>query len=160
MSASPGWTQPRSAMSLNFGALLDQLVEKYLLSDLDAASFDEFLQGPGDAVVLLVDDPDRSAESWDLAVIFSDLLTAAGGAVRKGLLRPGQSALIQSQFGISRMPALLFLRDGGHVGTIEGLRAWGEFVALCREMRQRPVGRASGIGIAVVAAQGCHQENL
>lgn len=160
MSASPSWTQPRSAMSLNFGALLDQLAEKHRLSDLDAAGFDQFMHAPGEAVVLLVDDPDRAAESWDLAVIFSDLLAAAGGGLRTGLLRPGASAQIQPQFGISRLPALLFLRDGGYVGTIEGLRAWSEFVGLCREMRQRPVGRAPSIGIAVSGTQGCHQEGI
>ena len=156
MNAPPTWTPPRSAMSLNFPALLDRLVAQRGLADLAAEDFDAFAQAPGEAVVLLVEDPERGGEHWDLAVIFCDLLAAAGGGLRTGLLRPEAAVRFQPRFGINRLPALLFLRDGGYVGALEGLRDWSEFVSACREMRKRPLGRVPGIAIAVASSSGCH----
>lgn len=158
MSASATWTPPRSAMSRNFGGLLDRLVAGHHLADLDETGFNAFMEAPGDGVVLFVEDPDKVAESWDLAVIFPDLLAAAGSAPRAGLLRPGEAAKIRPRFGFNRLPALLFLRDGGYVGVIEGLRDWSDFVAECVEMLQKPVSRAPTIGIAVTVdgSSGCH----
>lgn len=157
MTATAAWTPPRSAMSLNFGGLLDRLVAAYGVADLEVAGFQAFMDAPGDGVALLVDEPDRVPESWDLAVIFPELLAAAGASPRAAVLRPAQAPALQARFGIGRLPALLFLRDGGYVGAIEGLRNWTEFVDACREMLQRPAGRAPGIGVAVTAASaGCH----
>ena len=156
MSASQPWAPPRSAMSVNFPALLNRLVAQHGLADLGPESFDAFAQAPGEAVVLLVEDPERGGENWDLAVIFCDLLAASGSGQRTGLLRPPAAAALQPQFGIQRLPALLFLRDGDYVGALEGLRDWSEFVAACREMRQRPISRAPGRVIAVASSPSCH----
>lgn len=147
MSASPIWTPPRSAMSRNFGGLLDSLVARHSMADLDEAGFQAFAEAPGNGVVLFTEEPDKAAESWDLAVIFPDLLAASGAGPRAAVLRPGRSAALQARFGINRLPALLFLRDGGYVGVIEGLRDWGDFVVECAAMLQKPVGRAPMIGM-------------
>lgn len=158
MSASPAWTPPRSAMSQNFSGLLDRLVARHGVADLDEAGFQAFMQAPGEGVVLFTEEPDKAAESWDLTVIFPDLLAASGARPRAAVLRPGQAGALPARFGINRLPALLFLRDGGYVGVIEGLRDWGDFVAECAAMLQKPVGRAPTIGIAVAAAASpsCH----
>lgn len=152
------WTPPRSAMSQNFSGLLDRQVAKHDLADLDAAGFQAFAEAPGNGVVLFTDEPDKVPESWDLAVIFPDLLATADVRPRAALLRPEQARAMQARFGLNRLPALLFLRDGGYVGVIEGLRDWVEFAGEFREVLQRPVGRAPGIGItvAVSAAPSCH----
>lgn len=158
MNETITWTAPRSAMSLNFSGLLDKLVAQHGLADLDAEGVDAFCAQPGDSVLLLVDDPDRVAESWDLAVIFPDLVKACGAVLRAGVLRPAQMPAVQKRYGINRLPALLFLRDGGYVGTIEGLRDWAEFVPAFGDMLQRTVSRAPGIGIPVATAtsSSCH----
>lgn len=157
MSTSPVWTPPRSAMSLKFGGLLDRLVTKNDVADLDEGEFQLFAMSPGPAVVLFTEEPDKVAESWDLAVIFPDLRASAGSPLRAGVLRPGVAGTIQSRYGINRLPALLFLRDGGYVGVIEGLRDWGDFVAEFSAMLQKPVTRVPGVGIAVTTkTTSCH----
>lgn len=157
MSATLNWIPPRSAMSLNFSGLLDKLVAKHGLADMDEAGLDVFIEQPGNTVLLLVDDPDRVAESWDLAVIFPDLVAAAGVPLRAGVFRPEHVPGIQKRYAVNRMPALLFLRDGGYVGVIEGLRDWGEFVTTFQEVLRRPAGRVPGIGVAVtVLSPSCH----
>lgn len=160
MTSSAVWTPPRSAMSNNFSGLLDRLASRHGVADLDETGFQAFMDAPGDGVALLTDEPDKAPESWDLAVIFPDLLAATGAGPRGGVLRPEQARALLGRFGVNRLPALLFMRDGGYVGVIEGLRDWGEFVAECAEMLQKPVSRAPTIGIAVTAAEStsCHQE--
>lgn len=86
------WTPPRSAMSRNFSGLLDKLVSKHGVADLDSVGFQAFMDAPGnapnDAIVLFTEEPDKVAESWDLAVIFPDLIKATGKKARLALLRP------------------------------------------------------------------------
>jgi len=148
----------RSAMSNNFSSLLDKLVEKHRISDLDPAGFQAFMDEPGNAVALLTDEPDTTPESWDLAVIFPELLVSTGVKLRAAVLRPESARVLQTRFGLGRLPALLFVRDGGYVGAIEGIRDWSEFITECSTMLQKPVSRTPSIGIAVsvVSSSSCH----
>lgn len=160
MSTSAVWTPPRSAMSRNFNGLLDKLIQKHQLIDLDEAGFEAFLNDAGDGVVLLTEEPDKVPESWDLAVIFPSLLatTAIQSGIkpqikpRAAVSRPEHARSLLIRFGVQRMPALLFLRDGAYVGVIEGLRDWNELVGEYQAMLLKPVSRARTIGIAVTAA--------
>ncbi len=158
MNASIAWKPPRSAMSNNFSGLLDKLAEKHGISDLDQNGFQAFMDTSGNGVVLLTEEPDTVAESWDMAVIFPELLAAIGANLRAALSRPEGARVLQTRFGLGRLPALLFLRDGGYVGAIEGLRDWSDFVTECAAMLQKPVSRAPTIGIpvSVVAPSACH----
>ena len=157
MNASTAWKPPRSAMSNNFGALLDKLVSKHAITELDHAGFQSFMEEPGNAVALLTDEPDTAPESWDVAVIFPELIAATGVNLRAAVLRPESSKLVQTRFGLGRLPVLLFLRDGGYVGAIEGIRDWSEFVAECRTMLDKPATRSPiVIAVSVYSPSSCH----
>lgn len=157
MNSAPVWAPPRSAMSNNFGGLVDKLVAKHSIADLDAAGFQAFMDGGGDGLVLLTEEPDTAAESWDMVVILPELLAALGGTRRTAVMRPQHARALLLRFGLGRLPALLFLRDGGYVGAIEGLRDWTELVSESREVQLKPVSRAPSIGIAVSAvSSACH----
>lgn len=158
MSDHATWTPPRSAISQNFSGLLDRQIGKYGMADLDAAGLQAFMEGTGHAVVLFTDEPDKVPESWDLAVIFPDVLAACGAPMRAAVLRPEQARAVQGRFGINRLPAILFLRDGGYVGAIEGLRDWAGYVEECKAMLQAPVTRPPSVGIAVMVEglSACH----
>jgi hydrogenase-1 operon protein HyaE len=138
-------------MSLNFSGLLDRLTQKHQLIDLDEAGFEAFLNGLGNSVVLLTEEPDKVPESWDLAVNFPSLLTRTATQPRAAISRPEHARSLLIRFGVQRMPALLFLRDGEYVGVIEGLRDWNELVGEYQAMLLKPVSRARSIGIAVTA---------
>ena len=148
MDAALAWKPPRSAMSKNFSGLLDKLATRKGMSDLDQAGFQAFMDATGTGVVLLTDEPDTAAESWDIAVIFPELLAATGNGLRAAVMRPEQARVLLTRFGLGRLPALLFLRDGGYVGALEGLRDWSEFVAECAAMLQKPVSHVPSMGRA------------
>lgn len=158
MDAALVWKPPRSAMSNNFSGLLDKLVAQHGITDLDRAGSQAFMDGVGNGVVLLTEEPDTAAESWDMAVIFPELLAAMGAGLRAAVMRPEHAREMQARFGVGHLPALLFLRDGAYVGTIEGLRDWSDFVAECAAMLRKPASRAPSIGIAVAAVSpsACH----
>ncbi len=157
MNATIAWKPPRSAISANFGGLLDRLVTKHNIQNLGHTGFMPFMNGPGNGVVLLAEEPDTAAESWDMAVLFPELLTTIGTDLRAAVMRPDEARPIQQRFAVARLPAFLFVRDGGYVGAIEGLRDWSEFVTEFTAMLQKPVSRVPVIGIAVIeSTSSCH----
>jgi hydrogenase-1 operon protein HyaE len=145
-------------MSKNFSGLLDKLVAKHGISEIDHAGFQAFINEAGNGIALLTEEPDTAAESWDMAVIFPELIAAMGNNLRTAVVRPESARLLQTRFGLGRLPALLFVRDGGYVGAIEGLRDWSEFANECAEMLQKPISRAPSVGIAVsvISSSTCH----
>jgi hydrogenase-1 operon protein HyaE len=158
MTAALAWKPPRSAMSNNFSSLLDKLVATHNIAELDHAGFQDFINEAGSGVALLTEEPDTAPESWDMAVIFPELLAAIGAQLRTTIVRPESARILQTRFGLSRLPALLFVRDGGYVGAIEGLRDWSEFVREFAETLHKPISRAPSIGIAVttISSSTCH----
>lgn len=148
------WTPPRSAMSAHFGDRLDKLAQEHGLSCPGESFFDD----AGDGVALLLDDPDAAAENWDMAVIFPELLATLEVRPRAAVVPPQQARALQARYGIGRLPSLLFLRDGGYVGVIEGLRDWSELAAESRAMMKKPAGRAPiGIAVSAASAAACRQ---
>lgn len=125
---------------------------------LSAESFDAFVAGTGERVVLFADDPRKVPETWDVAVLLPELVACAAGKLSVGLLEPETARTLAGRYGVSRWPALVFFRDGGYVGVIDGMRDWGVFANEIPAMLSRPVSRAPGIGIPVANGNSstCH----
>lgn len=131
--------------------LLDRLETQHGLVRLDAAGFEQFAAGPGDRVVLFAEDPVRVAETWDVAVVLPEVLKEVGRRIAAGVLDPASAHALAPHYGVRTWPALLFLRDGGYVGALEGMRDWDVYLREVASMLDRPAGRAPGVGVAVHA---------
>lgn len=92
---------------------------------LDA--FDAFAAQAGSTLFFFADDPDRIKETLDLAVIVPELASEFRGQFRVGVLLPAVANAVAPRYGIRRWPALLMLRDGRYVGSIEGIRDWADY---------------------------------
>ena len=101
MTAALAWKPPRSAMSNNFSGLLDKLVAKHGISALDHEAFQAFINESGNGVALLTEEPDTAPESWDMAVIFPELLAAIGTQLRASVVRPESAKILQTRFGLA-----------------------------------------------------------
>ena len=135
------------------------LQARYGYQLLDAESYGEFAKAPGNTLILFADDPAKVPETWDLTIILPEALQSAGADLRVGLLAPAAARSIASRYGIRFWPALLALRDGDYLGTIEGLKDWGSYVSQLPELLAAPASRPPGIGIPVnnaSAASHCH----
>jgi len=151
---------------MNKSPSLERLAERFATlqaryghQPLDAESWAAFCAAPGTALVLFAEDPAKVPETWDLTIILPEALQAAGTDVRVGLLAPAAARSLASRYGIRFWPALLALRDGDYLGTIEGLKDWGSYERQLPELLAAPPSRPPGIGIPVNnanAASHCH----
>lgn len=138
----------------------ERLAQRHGYVLLGAETFDEFVRGAGDRVVLFAEDPVRSPESWDMTVVLPELIAAAGRPFQVGLLPPLAARERAIAWSVHTWPALLFQRDGATLGLIEGMRDWSVFAQEIPAMLARRPGRRPGIGIGVSLASGrssaCH----
>lgn len=101
---------------------------------LSAGNAADFADLPGPAVLFFADDPKRVPESWDVAVVLPDVLSATLEPLRVGLLDPASAHGLAARYGVIRWPSLVFLRDGAYLGVIERMRDWDEFRAEIRRV--------------------------
>jgi len=135
------------------------LQSRHGFSLLDGESFAAFVAQPGAALVLFAEDPAKVPETWDLTVILPEAVERMGVAVRVGILAPEAARVLAARYGIRIWPALLALRDGQYLGTIEGLKDWSGYVRLLPELLAAEPSRPPGIGIPVMNADAvshCH----
>jgi hydrogenase-1 operon protein HyaF len=118
---------------------------------LTAENVEAFCARPGLTLLFLAEDPLRVPESWDVAVILADALKRIAAPVRIGLLGPEAGRPPAGRYGIKVWPALVGLRDGEYLGSIEGMLDWAVFERRLRELIAAEPGRAPSIGIPVVA---------
>lgn len=126
---------------------------------LDTESFADYAKAPGMALILFAEDPAKVPETWDLTIILPEAVTRMDVAVRVGVLAPAAARSLAARYGIRLWPALLALRDGDYLGTVEGLKDWGTYVRLLPELLAAEPSRPPGVGIPVMdanAASHCH----
>ncbi len=138
--------------------LLARLVNDRGYSLLDLDTIGRFIAAPGESLVFVTDDPAMQKEVLDVAVILAELVPPAAVSPRVALLEPSAARAAVARFGTARTPALLYYRDGGYLGAIEGVRDWADFVVEHRRLLAAKVRRAPTIGVAVAAAASgaCH----
>lgn len=138
--------------------LVTRLVEQHGAERLDDASIEAFVAAPGEAALFFTEDPVRFREVTDVAVILPELAAAASRAFRIGVLPPPLANARASTYGVRRWPALVFVRGGGWLGNVEGLRDWSDYLAavnalLVGETHPLP---ARVIPLATAGAPTCH----
>lgn len=129
--------------------LVAQLSTRHGFAELSIDSFDVWANEPGRALVLFAEDPVRYKETLDLAVIAPELVRAFPGVFRAGVLLPEAARAIAVRYGFRRWPALVVLDGGSHVGAIDGLRNWDEYLNDVARLATAAVTRPPSVGIAV-----------
>lgn len=160
MSETVEFSVVRAAeMKESFNKLLQRLQAQSKIALLDEEGLEAFVMTGGDGMVLFTQEPDQQPETWDVAVILPEVLKLTGNRLRAAIISPDLARKEKARFGITRWPSLVFVRDGGYVGVIEGMRNWDEYAREISEMLEKPVGRAPSIGIPVMstdAPSACH----
>ena len=136
-----------------------RLSQQHGCTVLDADSFDDFINAPGEALILFADDPQRVPETWDIAVILPELIKGLTHKPRVGLLPPTAAHAVSARYGIRLWPALLATRGGAYLGVVEGLKDWGVYAAQIPQVLAAPESRPPSIGIPVQtvgATASCH----
>ena len=101
--------------------------------------------------LLLTDDPQRNLEVLDACVILPEALKPVTGRINCWVADHESSPALMQRFGVARAPAVVFLRDGDYVGTLNGIRDWAEYQAEVERLLAGPA-QPKPIGIPVRAA--------
>ena len=141
--------------------LLTRLVQETAAAVLGPDSFDAWADQPGAAMVVFAEDPDRTKETLDMAVIVPELHAARAGKFRVALLPPEASRALAPRYGFARWPAFVILRDGRYVGAVDGIRDWDVYIAELDRLLAAEPTRPPTVGIAVrpageSASPHCH----
>ncbi len=140
-----------------FHPLIARLVEAHGYPRLSQDNLDACLDAPGDSVLFCAGDPVQYPECLDVAVILPELMRSFPGRFRVALAGREIEAELQARFGFNRWPSLIFLRDGGYVGTLSGMLDWTVYLARIQDLLAAPTRRPPSIGIAVNSpAHACH----
>lgn len=105
----------------------------------------------GLCALLLTEDPQRNPEVLDACVILPEALKPLGEAIVRQVAGPDAAPALQQRFGVARPPAVVFLRDGAYLGSLNGIRDWRDYQVALAELLNGPA-RPKPIGIAVRAA--------
>jgi hydrogenase-1 operon protein HyaE len=138
---------------LKMHPLLARLAARPGCIELDESGLADFVRGPDEAVLFFTADPARVRETLDLAVILPELARSVAHAPRVGVLPPGLAQRHAARYALRRRPALVFLRGGGYLGAIEGLRDWADYLRLADELLTGPT-RPMPSPVILVAGQG------
>ena len=154
-------TSPTTPPAQRLAARLAELQDRHGFTVLDGGSFAAFAGMPGTTLIMFAEDPAKVPETWDLTIILPEMVGAsmALGTLRVGVLPPEAARPLAARYGIRLWPALLALRDGDYLGTIEGLKDWPVYSRLIPELLAAPASRPPGIGIPLRdanATTACH----
>lgn len=103
---------------------LARLVQKHGFQRLESAQAD---LSTGLCALLVTDDPQRNLEVLDACVILPEALNGLGADVARLIAGPEATAALMQRFAVARAPAVVFLRDGDYLGSLNGIRDWQEY---------------------------------
>jgi len=132
--------------------LIAQLFAKHGFSEVRAENFAAFTATQGHTLLLFTEDPFRIKETLDLAVIVPEIARAFPGRFAVGVLLPEAARAVQPRYGFRRWPAIVMLKDGQYVGTVDGLRNWDEYVEDVARLLAAAPARPPTVGVAVKGA--------
>lgn len=132
--------------------LIQRLFDEYGYPEVTLETHDEFISQPGVTVLFLPGDPKTVRDTTDVAVVLPEIVKEFRGRLIPGVVAADVERAIQRHYGVVAWPALVFLRDGGYLGTISGIRNWTDYLEAISELIVAETRRPPRFGIPVVSA--------
>jgi hydrogenase-1 operon protein HyaE len=107
-------------------------------------SVEAFENEAGDAVLFFGGDPVRFPEALDVAVVLPELQAPSAMASTSASCRAEVEDQLARRYAVQRWPSLVFLRDGGYLGMVAGMKDWDDYlreVQACCARARTPAGR-------------------
>lgn len=138
--------------------LVERLAQETDGCDVRPDAVEAWEAQPGPAVLFFGGDPVRFPEALDVAVVLPELRSSLGADWRVGIVPRDVEDTLARRYAVQRWPALVFLRDGGYLGTVAGMKDWVDYVGEVRDVLAGTPGRRPAATIAIHSADGaaCH----
>ena len=134
--------------------LIDRLTKEFGYIEVSLDNHDEFVGTPGLNVLFFPGDPRTVKDATDVAVVLPELMGVFAGRLNAGVVTDtfGDGKSLKHKYGFSHYPALVFVREGGYVGTISRIRNWQEYLTRINDLLVAEPRRPPSIGIEVASA--------
>lgn len=134
--------------------LIDRLTKEFGYTEVSLDNHDEFVGTPGLNVLFFPGDPRTVKDATDVAVVLPELMGVFAGKLNAGVVTDtfGDGKSLKHKYGFSHYPALVFVREGGYVGTISRIRNWQEYLTKINDLLVAEPRRPPSIGIEVASA--------
>ena len=130
--------------------LIERLFSEHGYPEINRDNHDEFVNLSGACVLFFTGDPNKFRETNDVAVILPELINVYRGRLRAGVVSRSAEVELQMLYGFKAWPALVFLRDGGFLGTITGVQNWSDYLDEIETLLAAEPTRPPGFKIPVV----------
>ncbi|MDJ0700113.1 MAG: hypothetical protein QNJ07_09670 [Woeseiaceae bacterium] len=132
--------------------LIDRLTSELGYEEIALDNHDEFIATTGLNVLLFPGDPKTVNDATDVAVVLPELVAAFDGQLNPGVVTDnfGAGKTLKRRYGFQRFPALVFVRSGDYVGTIERIQDWAYYLTRIKELMTADARRPPGFSIPVV----------
>jgi hydrogenase-1 operon protein HyaE len=114
--------------------LIQRLFDEHGFPEVTRDSHQAFISQPGVTMLFFAGDPNSFKDVTDVAVVLPELVKAFQGGLIPGVVTAEAEKELQRLYGFGAWPALVFLRDGGYLGTITGIQNWSEYLRDIREL--------------------------
>ena len=134
--------------------LIDRLIDEFGYTVVSLDNHDSFVAMPGLNVLFFPGDPNTVKDATDVAVVLPELMKVFAGRLNAGVVTDtfGDGAKLKRKYGFTHYPSLVFVREGGYVGTISRIRDWQEYLTTIDEFLVAEARRPPGFSIEVVSA--------
>ncbi|MEJ2484015.1 MAG: hydrogenase [Gemmatimonadota bacterium] len=132
--------------------LIQRLTDEYGYPTIGVEEHDEFVAAPETGVLFFAGEPKKFGETVDVAVVLPELIAAFDGRLRPAVIATEAEKDLQLKYGFREWPSLVFVRDGGWLGTISRIRNWQEYLEEIGEILGTEPRRPPGFKIPVISA--------
>ncbi len=130
--------------------LIQRLFDEYHYPEITLDNHESFIAQPGTNVLFFAGDPKRYKETTDVAVVLPELAKAFHGYLNPGVVSNSVERQLQSLYGFKAWPALVFVREGGYLGAITGIKNWGDYLQEIQSLLTAEPTRPPGFKIPII----------
>ena len=131
--------------------LIKLMIEQYNYPLLNEETIDDFINSKEESVLFFTENPTRFPESDDVAMILPELVTEYGNRFSAAVIEQASQRKLQSRYGFTEWPTLVFLRKGEFLGNISRVQDWNDYIIKINDFLTSKSKRRPGIGIPVVS---------
>jgi hydrogenase-1 operon protein HyaE len=132
--------------------LIQRLIDEYGYPTVGLEDHDAFAADPRVGVLFFAGEPKKFGETVDVAVVLPEIVSAFDGRLRPAVVTKEAEKELQLKYGFREWPSLVFVREGGWLGTISRIRNWQEYLDEISEILRSEPRRPPGFKIPVVTA--------
>jgi len=130
--------------------LIDRLQDELNYPLLTLNTIKEFLLDNEHSVLFFTEDANRFAETNDVAIVLPEL-TAVFTDLKPALIARDDEKKLQSMYGFTAWPALVFMRRDKYLNALTGIHDWSDYLTEIKQILTSQPSRPKSIGIPVVS---------